>query len=170
MSFRTDQPSAAHRSRRPEAGHRLRSLLALIAGLVLVGGCTSAGSSGTDPVATRLGFASEPTAEPTAAETVEPTPKSFAVKVTKLTRSVRPGGTASVTIATVKYAECSISVTYDSGPSEAAGLVTKKANGKGAVTWKWMVGRNTGSGEYPIDIFCTASTREGQAHATFRVP
>ena len=91
------------------------------------------------------------------------------MKVTKHTSSVARNQTASVTIKTTKGASCSIDVEYNSGPSTAAGLGTKKANSSGTITWKWKVGGRTARGTYPIYISCEKGDREGTAETSFRV-
>lgn len=49
---------------------------------------------------------------------------------------------------------CSISVLYKSGPSHAAGLVSRTADGQGRVSWTWKVGTRTTPGFLPIVIAC----------------
>jgi hypothetical protein len=105
----------------------------------------------------------EPSSKPTAA------PKPLSVKVTKWTRSVRRGGTASVTVRTTKGASCDISVEYASGFATAKGLSSKKASSSGVVTWKWKVGSNTTRGTWPIDVACSLGNRSGDASVRFRV-
>ena len=130
----------------------------------------SSGSSSTP-----LAFAAEPTParaslrDPAAEPTPEPEPKPLAVKVTKRTKSVPQNGTASVSIKTAKGAECSINVEYASGSATAKGLGSKKANSKGAITWKWKVGGRTTKGEWPIDIWCTRGERSGDVSTSFVV-
>jgi hypothetical protein len=83
--------------------------------------------------------------------------------------AVDPNDTASVSIKTAKGAKCSIDVEYASGSSTAKGLGTKKANSKGAITWKWKVGGRTTPGEWPISIYCTKGDRSGDASTSFTV-
>lgn len=115
---------------------------------------------------------SEPTDEPKETswpQEADSSPDSLAVKVAKRTTSVPRNGTASVSIKTTEGATCDIEVIYNSGPSTAAGLGTKKANSSGAVTWKWKVGGRTAKGTYPIHITCIKGDRNGSADTTFRV-
>jgi hypothetical protein len=91
------------------------------------------------------------------------------VKVTDRTKAVRPGGTASVTVRTSKGTRCRITVWYDSGPSEARGLGTKKAGSNGTITWRWMVGTRTHDGTYDVDISCAKGSKEVETTTTFTV-
>jgi hypothetical protein len=86
-----------------------------------------------------------------------------------LTESVERGDKAKVVINTATAAECVIEVTYDSGPSEAAGLDPKTADGAGKVSWSWTVGVTTAKGTYPIDITCFKGERLGSLTLTFKV-
>jgi hypothetical protein len=104
-----------------------------------------------------------PTAKP------DPTAKPLSVNKVSLTGSVSRGGTAKVTIKTDAHADCSIEVTYNSGPSTAAGLGDKTANDSGSVSWSWRVGSNTARGSYPIDIWCSKGERGDNLSLTFRV-
>ena len=116
---------------------------------------------------------STPTEEPLATEDIASAPPAAAadlgVTVTKRTTSAARNTTASVTIKTTKGAECGIDVQYPSGSSTAKGLEPKIADSKGAVTWKWLVGRNTTKGNVPIEIICTLGDRSGTANTGFTV-
>ena len=46
----------------------------------------------------------------------------------------------------------SIHVYYSTGSSSAKGLVAKKSDSQGFVTWEWKVGPNTGLGEHLITV------------------
>lgn len=61
---------------------------------------------------------------------------------------------ATARVQTAAAASCTIVVTYNSGPSKAAGLEPKMADGTGAVAWTWMVGGSTAFGTYPIKVPC----------------
>jgi micrococcal nuclease len=60
-------------------------------------------------------------------------------------------------------------VSYDSGPSQASGLGTQTADASGKVSWSWTVGRNTKTGEWPIEIACFKGERDGTLSTSFRV-
>lgn len=50
------------------------------------------------------------------------------------------------------YTTYSITVTYSSGPSTAAGLRSKESDASGYVSWTWKVGGRTSFGTYPITV------------------
>lgn len=133
----------------------------LVLGLVLAA-CSTPG--GADPTAT-------PKPVPTVAVTPTPAPTAVPLAISKVsvTESVAAGDTAKVVITTADVAECTIEVTYDSGPSHASGLDGQTADAAGKVTWTWTVGRNTKAGTWPIDIACFKGERDGTLHMTFRV-
>ena len=137
-----------------------RLLLALV--LVL------AACGGAEPTPT--GPAEPPTPSPTAEVTAAPTrtPVPLPVKVTKITKTVSPGDTASVTAFTIKGARCSISVLYDSGESTAKGLDSKKTDARGYVTWKWQVGLKTNPQTVLATVTCDLKGRTGLAMAHVR--
>ncbi|MBP5256366.1 MAG: hypothetical protein J6Z80_04835 [Clostridia bacterium] len=59
---------------------------------------------------------------------------------------------ATVSIKAKPNTDYSIKVYYNSGPSKAAGLITKKSDKNGNVSWTWRIGPNTASGTYSIVI------------------
>jgi hypothetical protein len=138
---------------------------------LLLAGCGGAEGDSTGLV---LGQTDVPaTAEPlpTKVDPTEPPDVVFdlPVKLTKRTASVARNARASLTIKTTKGAECGIDVQYKSGSSTAAGLEPKIANAKGAITWKWLVDRNTSKGRAPIVITCTLGDLSGRLDTAVRV-
>jgi hypothetical protein len=115
----------------------------------------------------------DPTTAPAATVRVTPTPAPTAVPLAiskvSVTESVAPRDKATVVITTAAGAECTITVTYDSGPSQASGLDPKTADASGKVTWSWTIGSNTIAGTWPIDIACFKGERDGTLQLTFRV-
>ena len=77
----------------------------------------------------------EPTTAPAPTVRVTPTPAPTAVPLAiskvSVTESVAPGDKAKVVITTAAAAECTIVVTYDSGPSQASGLEGQTADAAG---------------------------------------
>lgn len=155
-------------ARRPLTPDRLRVLLPLI---VLVAGVVAACSSlgGLDASPTVPVITSKPYVAPEPTPTPEPTKKPLSIAEVSLTESVEGGDKAKVVINTATAAECVIEVTYDSGPSEAAGLDPKTADGAGTVSWSWTVGGTTAKGTYPIDITCFKGERLGSLTLEFKV-
>ncbi len=139
---------------------------------LLLAGCGGAEGDSTDGLV--LGQTDMPaTAEPLATkpDPTEPPDVVFdlQVKLTKRTTTVARNARATVTIKTTKGAECGIDVQYKSGSSTAAGLEPKIANAKGAITWKWLVERNTSKGRAPIVITCTLGDLSGRLDTSFKV-
>ena len=87
------------------------------------------------------------------------------VKLVSLTSPVSAGSDATLTVAVPSGANCSIVVTYKSGPSSAAGLYPQRASSS-HVSWTWRIGTNTTPGRWPIDVSCTAA---GALHTSFVV-
>lgn len=76
------------------------------------------------------------------------------VKIRSITSPVRAGANATVVAETTPGAQCSITVTYKSGLSTAAGLHAKQADTNGTVFWTWLVGSRTTPGNWPVAITC----------------
>jgi micrococcal nuclease len=69
----------------------------------------------------------------------------------QVTSPVSAGSEASVTVAVSPAQTCSITVTYKSGPSQAAGLYPQRGS---HITWTWTVGSSTTPGRWPIVVSC----------------
>ena len=117
----------------------------------------------------RLTATTKPAPTVNVTPTPAPTAVPLAISKVSVTESVAGGDAAKVVITTADAAECTIKVTYDSGPSTASGLDGQTADASGKVTWTWTVGRNTKAGTWPIDIACFKGERDGTLHLTFRV-
>ena len=135
-------------------------LVGAMVAAVLFGACSNAPGA---PVSATL----RPTPTPTAV----PTPTPIPLDITKgnLTSPVAQGGKATVTIHTAVGADCKIVVEYDSGPSQASGLVEKTADASGDVSWSWTVGQTTKAGKWPITVTCFKADRQGTLETTFEV-
>lgn len=109
--------------------------------------------------------------KPTPAATPTPAPTAVPLAISKVSvpESVAAGDKASVVITTADAAECTIKVTYDSGPSQASGLGNQTADASGKVTWSWTVGRTTKAGTWPIEIACFKGERDGTLKLSLRV-
>lgn len=144
----------------------------VVAMAVVVAGC---GTSQASPRSGVLGASSSPSERPAATPRPRPTPlpsvdaNALSVKVTDRTKSVRRGGTASVTIKTAPRAQCGITVTYPAGPSTARGLEPKTAGSGGMIVWKWKVTSTTKKGTWPIAIVCSIGQKSGDASTSFAV-
>lgn len=90
---------------------------------------------------------------PTAVSTITPSgPEEITIDVISLTSPIAAGKTASLTIQTLPGANCSISVYYKSGPSQAAGLGPQISDFSGKATWSWRVGSATTPGTWRISV------------------
>jgi hypothetical protein len=87
------------------------------------------------------------------------------VKLLSLTSSVSAGSSATLVLGVPTGTNCSIVVSYKSGPSAAAGLYPQRAR-NGRITWTWTVGNRTTHGRWPIDVSCGAA---GSLHTSFVV-
>ena len=89
-----------------------------------------------------------------------PTPASSGLTIVSVTSPISRGGNAKLVAKTNPNASCSITVYVKSGPSTAAGLVPKKADGSGQVSWAWKVGSRTTPGNWSIVVTCDGVTQE----------
>jgi hypothetical protein len=88
---------------------------------------------------------------------------SASPRLVQVTSPVSAGSEASVTVAVSPAQACSITVTYKSGPSEAAGLYPQRGT---RITWTWTVGSRTTPGRWPIVVSCA---RDGSVTTSFVV-
>jgi len=107
-----------------------------------------------------------PTPEP---PTPTPAPAALSVEIVSVTSPVSQGANATAVAQTSPGANCSITVTYKSGPSKAQGLVPKTADASGQVSWTWKVGTNTTPGDWPIDITCSLGGQSQSARSSITV-
>lgn len=85
-------------------------------------------------------------------ESASNVPQSASVQL--LTSPVVPGSNASITIKTNPGSICTISVVYDKTTSTDSGLIAKKANDFGVVTWAWTVEPAVPIGKWPVKVTC----------------
>lgn len=71
---------------------------------------------------------------------------ALSLQIVSVTSPVKAGAYATLNAKTVPNAQCSITVYYNSGPSQASGLTSQNANSNGDVQWTWKVGINTSTG------------------------
>lgn len=114
----------------------------------------------------RLGTGS--TAKPAPTSTAHPV-AALSVRFTMLTSPVRHGAYATAAVATASSASCTITVTYKSGPSKAAGLGPKTASSSGGVSWTWLVGSRTTPGSWPVTVTCLKGGRSASGTKYFQV-
>lgn len=137
-------------------------------------GCAGSGASGSpapssSPGASAGAVAGETSRPKPTPHAATPDPNNLGVKVTDRTKSVRRGGTASVTIKTAAKAQCGITVSYPSGPAAAKGLEPRTASSRGMVTWKWRVANDVKRGTWPVSVVCSLGARSGDAGTSVTV-
>ncbi len=91
------------------------------------------------------------------------------VAVASLTSPVKAGTNASISILTNARSTCKISVTYKDKTSTDSGLVTKKANDYGSVTWTWSVESTVPAGKWPVKVTCVYNKKSGVVIADLQV-
>ena len=80
------------------------------------------------------------------------------VRLVGLTSPVAAGSSATLTAGVLpRTVSCAITVSYKSGPSQAAGLAPERPSLAGRVSWTWKVGSRTTSGRWPIVVACGAA-------------
>ena len=116
------------------------------------------------PEQTQAATATPVAASPTPVESPSPVAAKTVVTFLNAPLTVSRGSNATLQAKTAPNTSCSIEVDYKSGPSTAAGLVTKNSDGAGNVSWTWKVGANTTPGAWPITVACGDAT--AQTHIT----
>jgi hypothetical protein len=147
----------------------------LIAAVILVvaacggsaGTASSALGAAGPSASARIGASATPGRAASPKPSVDP--NALGVKVASHTKSVRRGGTSSLTATTTAGADCGISVDYPAGPSTARGLEPAKADRSGSIVWSWKVAGDTPKGTWPIVVSCTLGDRYGETKTTFAV-
>jgi hypothetical protein len=116
--------------------------------------------------------APEPVANPVEALTTprEPRPDApFGASVQTITSPVEPGDNADISIKTRPKADCEIVVEYDEVKSEDSGLVPKKADEYGIVSWTWTVDDTAPKGKWPVGVTCVYGKKSAFVRGDLRV-
>lgn len=79
-----------------------------------------------------------------------------------LSSPVSPGENATMTVRTNTMANCTIKVEYNNKPAVDSGLVPKKSDEYGMVTWGWTVPAGTPLGKWPVTVLCANQKNSGQ--------
>lgn len=88
--------------------------------------------------------------------------EASAPEILSVTTPVYLGETVTLVAKSTPGVECSITVTFKSGPSRAAGLEPKVTGTDGKVSWSWKVSANTIPGTWPVTIECGGEKTEGE--------
>jgi hypothetical protein len=135
----------------------------LLAAVALVG-CLACGDTSppdqTQLTPTNPRVSATPTVIPV--ESPPPVVAQTVVMFVNAPLTAKRGSNAALQVKTVPNTSCSIEVDYKSGPSTAAGLVTKNSDGAGNVSWTWTVGANTTPGAWPIRVTCGNGSAQTQ--------
>jgi hypothetical protein len=83
------------------------------------------------------------------------------VAVQSLTSPVLPGTNVSLIVRTTAEADCTIIVKYDETEVKDSGLVPKKADEYGMVSWTWTVDEAAPLGTWPVDVTCAYGEKSG---------
>ena len=90
----------------------------------------------------------------------KPSPNAqIGASIQSLNTPAKAGTNSSVTVKTLAGADCTISVTYNNVPSKDSGLIARRANDFGIVTWSWTVDVSAPAGKWPVKVTCTYNNR-----------
>jgi hypothetical protein len=101
-----------------------------------------------------------PSAPPTQINPAPPTaavPTNASLDIISITSPAARGSTATLSAKAPPGAQCTITVYYKSGPSQAQGLGPKQADANGNVSWSWKVSPNTTQGTWRVVVTATAA-------------
>lgn len=91
------------------------------------------------------------------------------VSIESFTTPVKPGDNSFISIKTLPTAACTIDVEYNKVKSTDTGLVQKKADEYGVVSWSWTVGTATPEGSWPVVVTCAHGSQSGTVTGTLVV-
>lgn len=102
--------------------------------------------------------------------TPKPNPNApVGLAIQTLTSPVAPGNNASISIRTNPLATCDIVVEYNKVRSRDSGLMQKKSDEFGTISWAWTVEPNVQPGVWPITMTCANEKRSGMLQANLEV-
>jgi hypothetical protein len=100
----------------------------------------------------------------------QPSPNApVGVAVDYLMSPVKAGSNTTITIKTTPKATCSISVTYNGVASTDSGLMPKKADAYGNISWTWTVGAGVPAGNWPVKVNCDYRAKSGRVQQDLQV-
>jgi hypothetical protein len=106
--------------------------------------------------------AAVPTPKPKQQGPNKPSPtQAVNAAVQSLTTPIMPGENASITVHTNADANCTILVEYNKVAAKDSGLVPKKADDYGLVSWGWTVPKGTPLGKWPVTVTCANLKKSG---------
>jgi hypothetical protein len=75
--------------------------------------------------------------------------------VQSLSTPVAPGDNAAITVRSSLESTCKILVEYNKVASKDSGLIEKKVDEFGMVSWSWKVEESVPLGKWPVEVTCT---------------
>lgn len=115
------------------------------------------GKYGEPPKVATMPTKPAPTRAPTKAS---PTGR-IGASVQFITSPIVPGENATITVRTNADANCTIKAEYNKVPAKDSGLMPKKADEFGMVTWGWTVPVGTPLGKWPVTVTCANLKNSG---------
>lgn len=93
--------------------------------------------------------------------TTPPPNAPVGASVQTISSPINPGNEASITVKTTPQADCTISAKYNEVASTDPGLIPKKADEYGMVSWDWFVEETVPLGKWPVQVNCGIGERTG---------
>jgi competence protein ComEC len=100
---------------------------------------------------------------------IGPSVEEIAISVTNVSNPIQAGSNAALTIKSTPNSNCTITVIYKNGPSDAAGLGPQVADQNGQVSWHWKVGPGTTAGIWNIITSCKIDDKSSSLTIPFEV-
>ena len=103
------------------------------------------------------------TTTPDILKPVAPSPNApEGVAIESFTTPVKAGDNTSISIRSNAGSTCTIEVTYNNDiKSHDSGLVSKKTDIYGFITWTWTVEPTVPAGTYPVKVTCVYNGKSG---------
>lgn len=86
-----------------------------------------------------------------------------------LNSPVKPGENTTINVHTKPEATCVIVAAYNKVVSKDSGLVEKKADIHGTVTWTWTVDKTAALGKWPMKVTCKYGEKVGYVEGVLEV-
>lgn len=86
----------------------------------------------------------------------------ISASIQMLTSPVSPGENATISVRTNPDVDCVIKVEYGNVAAIDSGLLPKKSDEYGMVTWGWSVPASAPTGKWPVTVLCSYLKNSGQ--------
>lgn len=94
-------------------------------------------------------------------------PNSAAVQF--IETPVKAGENSNIIVTTGPESICKIVITYNNTASKDPGLIDKKADIRGSVSWAWTVDKTATPGKYPVKVTCDRNKKIGYVEGYLEV-